>query len=89
LASGLLSRAYSFNVKNTGSHSAIKISLNPQAKDIHKVIGLANSLIKSISLVNGRGDIYGSPSYFVQLSKDMSKNLGMNIKTLIGKELKE
>lgn len=43
------------------------IGINPNTTSkARSIINLAYALAKSLALANGRGDIFGSPDYFVQ-----------------------
>ena len=62
----MLASAYAFNMKTTPKHNA-SISINPvTTSKAQSIINLALALAKSRALANGRGDIFGSPDYFVQ-----------------------
>jgi hypothetical protein len=65
LASALLASAYSFNLKTIDPPSPITVFLPPSTKDVQSIISLANALVRSVVLANGRGDYFGSPAYFV------------------------
>lgn len=72
LASGLLATAYTFSLKTGDQPPAITVSLSPAALDAPGIVSLANALVRSVILANGRGDDFGSPAYFVQKSKELA-----------------
>lgn len=66
VASTLLASAYNFNWK-TAPKPLTCIGINPATTSkAQSIINLALAITKSKALANGRGDIFGSPDYFVQ-----------------------
>lgn len=88
VASDLLCKAHKF-VRKEKQHTAPKIQVKSDTKSWEQILNLAESKIRSKEWANGRGDIEGTPQFFIKQANRIGESYGVKVVVIEGEELLE
>lgn len=88
VASDLLCKAHKFSRKEKPS-TPTKINIKSTTQSIDQILNLVESKLRSKEWANGRGDIEGTPQYFIGQAKRMAETYGVKVVVIQGDELVE
>lgn len=88
VASSLLASAYRFS-RHSRPHQPYRISFPPSAKLRQQVLNLVQAKVQAREWANGRGDVEGSPEFFLGIAKRLAQQYGLELTVLAGEQLLE
>jgi hypothetical protein len=86
IASSLLASAYRFS-RHSRPQKIYQISFPQNVKLRQEVLNLVHAKIQTREWANGRGDIEGSPEFFLNIANRIAKQYNLVLTVLVGEEL--
>jgi hypothetical protein len=63
------------------------VAVDSKSKDVDQILNHALSKIRAKEWANGRGDIEGTPQYFIKQAERISKEYGTKLTVIEGEKL--